>query len=72
MCTCRRVQVTLTKLLSRIVPNFPIATVDPSLECRDPAVVSAVTQDPLNYHGSVHLGFAAALLAGIEVNATDL
>jgi alpha-beta hydrolase superfamily lysophospholipase len=40
-------------LLSRIAPNLPVAPLDPTAVSRDPAVVQAYIDDPLNYHGKI-------------------
>lgn len=56
----------MAKLLGRIMPNLPVSTLDLSQVSRDPEVVSWMTQDPLRYHGSVRVGWAAAMLDALE------
>jgi lysophospholipase len=49
---------TLARVLGRVLPGAPVSKIDPRLVSRDPAVVKAYTEDPLNYHGPIPAGVA--------------
>uniref|UniRef100_A0A023G7K1 Putative lysophospholipase n=2 Tax=Amblyomma TaxID=6942 RepID=A0A023G7K1_AMBTT len=59
-------KMTLARILGRVVPNLPIGDLDLSLVSRDPETVAWMTNDPLRYHGSVRMGWAAAILNALE------
>lgn len=57
---------TAGKVLSAVMPNLGILTLDPALVSRDPAVVTAYNADPLVYHGKVLARTGAEMLAASE------
>uniref|UniRef100_A0A023FL54 Putative lysophospholipase n=1 Tax=Amblyomma cajennense TaxID=34607 RepID=A0A023FL54_AMBCJ len=59
-------KMTLARILGRVVPNLPIGDLDLSLVSRDPDTVAWMANDPLRYHGSVRMGWAAAMLNALE------
>ncbi|XP_075525459.1 monoglyceride lipase-like isoform X3 [Dermacentor variabilis] len=58
--------VTLARILGRVVPTLPIGNLDLSLVSKDPETVAWMTNDPLRYHGSVRVGWAAAMLNALQ------
>jgi len=54
------------RLLSPIAGNVPVTPFDPALVSRDPAVVQAYVDDPLNYHGKVKIRTGAETLAVMD------
>lgn len=59
-------KMTLARILGRVVPTLPIGNLDLSLVSKDPETVDWMTKDPLRYHGSVRVGWAAAMLAALQ------
>ncbi|HUE28113.1 MAG TPA: alpha/beta fold hydrolase, partial [Solirubrobacteraceae bacterium] len=43
----------VARVLSALSPGLPLFPIDPNLVSRDPAVVQAYIEDPLNYHGKL-------------------
>jgi len=60
------VKVTALKLLSYVVPNMAVGTLDPSGITSDPKQVKIYKDDPLIYHGPVILNMGCQLLYLIE------
>lgn len=60
------IKMTAARVLGRVVPNLPIGNLDLSLVSQDPETVNWMTNDPLRYHGSVRIGWAAAILNALE------
>lgn len=53
-------------VLSRLVPNLGVATLEAEAVSRDAAVVAAYVADPLNFHGRVPARTAAETLAAVS------
>jgi acylglycerol lipase len=53
-------------ILSRLAPGLGLITVDPALVSRDPAVVSAYTEDPLVHHGKLPARTVTEFAAAID------
>jgi lysophospholipase len=49
---------TLARVLGMVLPGAPVSKIDPRLVSRDPAVVKAYIDDPLNHHGPIPAGVA--------------
>lgn len=60
-----RVERLAAPVLSRLVPNLGVATLDANAVSRDPAVVAAYVADPLNHHGKVPARTGAETLAAV-------
>jgi acylglycerol lipase len=58
--------VSMSKLLSAIVPKFGVDDLDAERISRDPAVVRAYDEDPLVYRGKTTARLAAELLKGMQ------
>lgn len=54
------------RALSRVTPNLGTVRLDASTISRDPEVVRAYDEDPLNYRGKTRVRTAAEMLAAIE------
>lgn len=59
-------RVTVAKLLSKLVPRFPIAHVDLTLSCRNESEVQKMENDPLRHHGYFTARSVMCLLEGAE------
>ena len=53
-------------MLGKVVPTLGTLALDPKSVSRDPKVVEAYENDPLNYHGKVKAGTGAALLTRLQ------
>jgi alpha-beta hydrolase superfamily lysophospholipase len=58
--------VAIAKVLGKVVPTLGTLALDPKSVSRDPQVVAAYENDPLNYHGKVKAGTGAALLTMLQ------
>ena len=58
--------VAIAKVLGKIVPTLGTLALDPKSVSRDPKVVEAYENDPLNYHGKIKAGTGAALLNRLQ------
>jgi alpha-beta hydrolase superfamily lysophospholipase len=58
--------VAIAKVLGKVVPTLGTLALDPKSVSRDPEVVDAYENDPLNYHGKVKAGTGAALLTRLQ------
>jgi alpha-beta hydrolase superfamily lysophospholipase len=56
----------LNRLLSKLVPTLPMIQLDASGVSRDPAVVDAYVNDPLNFHGKLSARLIAELSATMD------
>ena len=56
----------LIRLLSALVPTLPMIRLDASGVSRDPAVVDAYVNDPLNFHGKLSARLIAELSATMD------
>ncbi len=56
----------LNRLLSALVPTLPMIRLDASGVSRDPAVVEAYVNDPLNFHGKLSARLIAELSATMD------
>jgi len=56
----------LTRLLSALVPTLPMIQLDATGVSRDPAVVDAYVNDPLNFHGKLSARLIAELSANMD------
>jgi lysophospholipase len=54
------------RLLGPILPNVPVAGLDPSQLCRDPAFVAAYVADPLVNHRGIPIGTVAEILRQVD------
>lgn len=57
---------TMARLLSWVIPSFPVGKLKPDKVSRDPAEVRRIVEDPLHYKGSVTAGWGAAALTALE------
>ncbi|XP_064483443.1 monoglyceride lipase-like isoform X2 [Ornithodoros turicata] len=60
-------QMTLARVLGRLVPSLPIGSLVMSNAVKDPEVVTRMNEDPLRYHGYIRAGWAAAILEALDV-----
>jgi acylglycerol lipase len=58
--------ISMSKLLSSIIPKFGVEELDSEGVSRDPAVVRAYDEDPLVYRGKTTARLAAELLKGMQ------
>lgn len=58
--------VAIAKVLGKVVPTLGTLALDPKSVSRDPKVVEAYENDPLNFHGKVKAGTGAALLNRLQ------
>ncbi|WP_460711913.1 lysophospholipase [Nocardioides dilutus] len=58
--------VAIAKVLGKVVPTLGTLALDPKSVSRDPEIVEAYENDPLNYHGKVKAGTGAALLNRLQ------
>lgn len=58
--------VAIAKVLGKVVPTLGTLALDPKSVSRDPKVVAAYENDPLNFHGKVKAGTGAALLNRLQ------
>ena len=58
--------VAIGKVLGKVVPTLGTIALDPKSVSRDPKVVEAYENDPLNFHGKVKAGTGAALLTRLQ------
>jgi alpha-beta hydrolase superfamily lysophospholipase len=58
--------VGIAKVLGKVVPTLGTLALDPKSVSRDPQVVEAYENDPLNFHGKVKAGTGAALLSRLQ------
>jgi len=58
--------VAIAKVLGKVVPTLGTLALDPKSVSRDPKVVEAYENDPLNFHGKVKAGTGAALLTRLQ------
>ncbi|MGH3736359.1 MAG: lysophospholipase [Micromonosporaceae bacterium] len=61
-----KLQRAAARLLSAVAPNLGVTQLDSSWVSRDPAVVKAYEEDPLNYRGKVPARTGAELLATMD------
>ncbi|MGH3648667.1 MAG: lysophospholipase [Micromonosporaceae bacterium] len=54
------------KLFSAVLPNLGVKALDASMVSRDPAVVKAYDEDPLNYRGKIPARTATELLSTMD------
>ncbi|XP_077547838.1 monoglyceride lipase-like [Haemaphysalis longicornis] len=57
---------TMARLLSWVVPSFPVGKLALEKVSRNPDEVKRLAEDPLHYHGNVTAGWGAAALAALE------
>jgi acylglycerol lipase len=54
------------RVLSALTPRLPLFPIDPELVSRDPAVVKAYIEDPLNHHAKLPVRTVAEMAAAID------
>ena len=62
----------MARILSGVLPNLPLTTLDASAVSRDPEVVKAYQSDPLNYLGKVRIRTGAEGLAAVSRVAANM
>jgi alpha-beta hydrolase superfamily lysophospholipase len=67
-----RTEKLLARLLSGILPNLALTTLDSKAVSRDPDVVAAYESDPFNYLGKVRVRTGAESLASVSRVAANL
>ncbi|XP_077547824.1 monoglyceride lipase-like [Haemaphysalis longicornis] len=61
-----RFKRTMVRLLSWVIPSFPVAKVKLENVSRNTAEVKCLAEDPLQHHGNVTAGWVAAALTALE------
>lgn len=62
----------VAKVLGLLAPWVPVNRVDPHVVSRDPAVVQAYIDDPLNYHGAVSARVAREFVLHVQTLPEDV
>jgi alpha-beta hydrolase superfamily lysophospholipase len=64
--------ILMAKILSMILPKIEVSALDPGGISRDPSVVAAYVNDPLNYTGKLSARFGVELLKTMEMLQSGL